>query len=308
MRFLFKKLFILILCLVFTSWSIMFSFPQSASGAYTCAFGTLNTAGQCVGFINAGTTSWTVPIDWSNTNKIECIGSGGGGTTRQSSSIGGVGGGAGAYAKRSNIVGLSGSITVSVGAAGATASTTFNSSVSGKDVVCDWGRAGASGVAGVGGVTAASIGDTNATYAGGGGYKPLTGNATGGGGGGAGGPSGAGSTATGQTGGAADNGTVTSSATASSNGTAGTEFDATHGSGSGGTGGSGASKNGGTGGQYGGGGAGTSTDTPAGTAGAGFAGLIVVTYTPVSVTRIMRLFEGFKINFQSGRIIIRQKQ
>jgi len=65
-------------------------------------------------FIVSG-TSWTVPGDWSNSNSIETIG-GGGGTANSVGS--GTGGGGGGYSKITNLSGLSGSITLSIGSGG----------------------------------------------------------------------------------------------------------------------------------------------------------------------------------------------
>ncbi len=273
----YKKLSAVLLLVLAPLYLLM---PQSALAVTCAAAGFVdNGSGRCIGFITAGTTSFVIPADWSDTNQVECVGSGGNGSARQTSAIGGTGGGAGAYAKRVNIAALTGTITVSVGAAGATASTTFNSATAGKEVVCDWGRSGSTSVAGTGGQTNASIGTTK--VAGGGGFKPASGDA-GGGGGGSGGPSGAGTTATTQTGGSSDNGTVTTSATQGSTGGSGTQFDATHGTGAGGTGGSGSgNRNGGPGGTYGGGGAGSNSGAAA-LGGAGKAGLLVIIYTPTN--------------------------
>src|SRR3989344_2494257 len=110
---LFTLVFILPLAL-----SVMLLAPHTAF-AVTRNFGTDNGSGQCLGFVNAGTVSWNVPADWSDTNKVECIGSGGGGSAKQSGTVAGGGGGGGAYAERTNITSLSGSISTSVGAAGA---------------------------------------------------------------------------------------------------------------------------------------------------------------------------------------------
>jgi hypothetical protein len=68
-------------------------------------------------FIVSG-TSWTVPGDWSNTNTVEVIGGGGGGANGDPS-YSGSGGGGGGYSKIANLSGLSGSVTIHVGSAGA---------------------------------------------------------------------------------------------------------------------------------------------------------------------------------------------
>ena len=61
------------------------------------------------------------------------------------------------------------------------------------------------------------------------------------------------------------------------------------------------------GGLYGGGGGGGSGGNIK-NGGAGAKGIIVITYTPaVTPSRTLRLFEGFKIKFVSGKIILHQK-
>ena len=77
------------------------------------SFTGIGASGNKVVFLTSG-TSWTVPADWTNTNTIITIGAGGGG-----GSTSGSGGGGGAFAVRSNITGLSGSITYAIGAGGA---------------------------------------------------------------------------------------------------------------------------------------------------------------------------------------------
>lgn len=57
-------------------------------------------------FLTSGTTSWTIPADWTSTNSIEVIGGGGGGRTAAGAAAGG--GGGGAYSKVSNVAGLGG--------------------------------------------------------------------------------------------------------------------------------------------------------------------------------------------------------
>jgi len=65
-----------------------------------------------------GAGTWPVPSDWnSSANTIECIGAGAGGGGGNPSSDAG-GGGGGAYSKISNLTGLSGNISFSVGAGG----------------------------------------------------------------------------------------------------------------------------------------------------------------------------------------------
>jgi hypothetical protein len=137
-------------------------------------------------------SSWTVPADWNPAaNTIEAIGGGAAG----GASVGGTGAD---YAKVSN-QSLSGSIAISIGAAGASGGnggdTTFGSILLAKG----------------GGSASTDIGST--TYAGG--------TTTTAGGGGAAGSSGAGGNASGNTGGTGDNGTVPADASGTEWGTAG---------------------------------------------------------------------------------------
>jgi len=95
-------------------------------------------------------TSCMVPADWSNSNTIETVGGGGGGGTPNSSSFSGSGGGGGGYSKISNISGLSGTLTIQVGAGGAPG-------VSGGDTWFNGPTLGASSVGAKGG----GAGDVN---------------------------------------------------------------------------------------------------------------------------------------------------
>src|SRR5712664_3060951 len=63
-------------------------------------------------------TSFTIPGDFSSSNSIECIGGGGAGKN-SNITFEGSGGGGGEYRKLTNLAGLSGTITYSIGAAGA---------------------------------------------------------------------------------------------------------------------------------------------------------------------------------------------
>jgi hypothetical protein len=279
-----KKLRIIGTWLALFIWSLSGLFPIGNSVQFPPKIQQVKAADQKI-FLAPGTTSWQVPSDWSDTNTVECIGPGGSGSSRQSNGTGGTGGGGGAYAKRTNIVGLSGTITVSVPAGGAGTKTIFNQATSGKEVICDFGRNGTTTTAGTSGLATNSVGTT--TFNGGAGFKPASGSSTGGGGGGSAGTAGTGSTSSSGTGGAANNNAVIGGSPGLGNasgspGNSGTEFDATHGSGSGGGGGngSGAGRNGGSGGNYGGGGGGGSGGNAGNVGGAGGGGLIVITYTP----------------------------
>jgi hypothetical protein len=220
-------------------------------------------------FLLSGTTSFADPGSWNPaSNTIDCIGSGGAASGRQSASIGGVGGGGGAFARVTN-QSPTFPVTVAIPAAGAQSTCSF-----GSVCIADYGRTGTTATAGAGGLTANSTGST--LNAGGSGRRPTTGN-NGGGGGGAGGPSGAGASATTNIGGAGDGGNTAAPA-ANADGNDGTQYDATHGSGSGGSGRSGSNGNGRAGGSYGGGGGGSYTQA-ANAGGAGSPGLIRINWT-----------------------------
>ena len=62
--------------------------------------------------------SWTVPMDWTNSNLIEVIGGGGGGDSANNTGSGG--GGGSAYAQITNLSTLTrgGSVTIQVGQGG----------------------------------------------------------------------------------------------------------------------------------------------------------------------------------------------
>src|SRR5262245_14318231 len=86
-------------------------------------------AADTVSFILAGTTSYTIPNDWSDVNKIEVIGGGGAGAFTGSS--GGGGGGGGGYSSVTNFAYATPTVayTVSVGTGatsnGAAGGTTY---------------------------------------------------------------------------------------------------------------------------------------------------------------------------------------
>lgn len=75
-------------------------------------------------YLTPGTTSWTVPIDWTSENTIELWGGGGGGGNGgSSSSLAGSGGGGGGYARIVNTTSLTPGqvVTVAIGTGGAPA-------------------------------------------------------------------------------------------------------------------------------------------------------------------------------------------
>jgi hypothetical protein len=253
--------------------------------------------------LTSGTT-YAIPGDWSTTNRIETWGGGGGGSSNNFSSGNGAGGG-GAYSSVSGVTGLSGTVTIVIGAAGAgeTASanaisggaTIFNGTVIGTCTVSANGgthgpTSGTTG--GPGGTTTGTVGTTKfvggaggngnaaGSGAGGGGAGGAAGNGTAGGvgvaGNSLGGTGGNGSNGSGGAGGAGG-------AAGTNNGTNGTANQLGGGGGGGGSGGTGATNggNGGAGGLPGGGGGGGGSNANNGTlGGAGAGGQIVITYTP----------------------------
>src|SRR5271165_5761242 len=91
----------------------------AAAPAFACDFGSTIGGGQCQGYILNGTTTFSVPADWSNTNKVEVIGGGGGGCKGSGGGLNGCsGGGGGGYSQVTNQAGYSGTLTVAVGAGG----------------------------------------------------------------------------------------------------------------------------------------------------------------------------------------------
>lgn len=152
----------------------------------------------------ASGSSWSVPADWSATNKIEVIGAGGGGSGTWAFANIAPGGGGGGYSKVSNLVGLSGSIAISVGTGGAGGTTgSHNGGVGGatyfngaslgaSSVGANGGGGGndSAGTAGAGGSTTGAIGDVKTAGGDGGGIGSNA--ANGAGGGGAAGPGGIG--------------------------------------------------------------------------------------------------------------------
>ena len=230
-----------------------------------------------------GASTFAVPANFNpNDNLVEVIGSGGGGSARQSSSVGGTGGGGGAYASSTNVQLPGGkNVDVQIGAAGGTTLTWIKNAVGGTiQVQADFGVTGTTSTAGLGGLVANCTGTTKVK--GGNGFKPGAGVAAGGGGGGAAGNAGAGGDSSSSTGGNSNNGALAGQGINTA-GLNGTEWDATHGSGSGAGGGSGSgNKNGSAGGRYGAAGSGCNTGAGA-SGGAGFQGVIVLQWNPATV-------------------------
>jgi hypothetical protein len=262
---------------------IYFFYPLDAANPYRVYAGANSTnLGNNIGiaFINGLTrkayllttgTSWTVPVDWDNTNNnIYLIGAGGGGAnTAQSGNnkAGGGGGGGGGYTVLTNQT-LTGTISYTVGASASNTSggsTTWNSGAA---------TAGGGSV-GIATTTPTSSGGAGGagTFAGGtggaGGFGTTASTAySGGGGGGAGGPNGVGrnggngfgsttsSNLGGGGGGGSDGGTNGNNGTIATGGTGGNNFSGTGGGTSG------------TRGRFGGGGGG-GAGTPSGLGGDG---------------------------------------
>lgn len=227
--------------------------------------------------------SYSLPADWNNAdNKIECIGPGGNGSTRVSSSQGGNGGGGGAYAASTNVNLGTGPIVTRALTGGSGGACYVQNTAGTKVVQADFGAnaAASNNGAGRGGLVAGCIGDVKT--AGGNGGNSVVGDA-GGGGGGAAGPTGVGGNgAVGATinGGSADGGVVGQQTTQGATGNSGTEWDSTHGCGGGGAGGvGGGSRAGGAGGASGGGGGGTDSGTSS-SFGPGSAALIILQWNP----------------------------
>src|SRR5882672_3976471 len=82
-------------------WCYQGHFVSADAGGVPDAGGTLRTV-----YIPAGTTSWTVPLDWNSaSNTIEAVGAGGNGAQGAGTGGGGAGGGgggSGGYAKITN--------------------------------------------------------------------------------------------------------------------------------------------------------------------------------------------------------------
>lgn len=237
-------------------------------------------------FLLNGTTTWTVPADFSALVSVECIGAGSSGNFSPTSGNIASGGG-GAYAKITTTSttltpGVT-SINVGIGLGGASTSSNVvsnaggdtwwnatslaNAVTNGSAVSCaaQGGQPTASATGGLGGTAANSVG--TAKFSGGNGTAGSNAHGSGG----AAGPTGAGAAGSSTAGGAADGGTV-AGPTVSSIGNSGTEFDATHGCG---TGSFSSASPGRAGGLYGGAG---NAFLSAGS-GAGADGLLVIVYT-----------------------------
>ena len=244
-------------------------------------------------------TSGTVPGDWSSTNTIEVWGGGAGGSSDNFTSTVSSGGGGGAYNIATNVTGLSGSIQIQIGAAGAGetgsaaatpgGSTWFNGTALATATVGAVGGSIATGSAagGAGGLASACHPTTFAISGGTGGKGQAAGSGAGGGGaGGAAGIGGAGAVATtgtgnGGAGGQGANGTGGAGGLGGTSGVGGAGgANQLGGGGGGGAKGTSGASTGGAGGLPGGGGGGGSTDGSASLGGAGAGGQIVITYTP----------------------------
>ena len=222
---------------------------NGAGGSGNCQATTItvkHTTPQTI-FLTSGFT-WTVPSDWSTTNKVEVIGPVGVGGIGSNNGSGG--GGGGGYASVSNLALTSGT-SVSYSVSGNY--SYFGASSCNNAYVCaaaggDGGSSGTAGAGGAGIVGSVLFTGGNGGTGDGGGF--LAG--FGGGGGGAAGPHGKGanggnavSGTAGGAGGRGDNGSGGTGGAAGADGNAGTEWDSTHGSGGGG---GGANGNGGGGG------------------------------------------------------------
>lgn len=278
-------------------------------------------------FTDTNGTSWTVPSIWLTTNNaIAAIGGGAGGIGNAAAGgsaggDGGDGGGGGAYSVSYNVpLTPESNVTLKVGAFGGNAasggdsyfcrSTSNCASIAGTNVVVGAkGGSVSTGTGGAGGAAGSGVGST--TLSGGNGaagaVHVTTTGGNGGGGGGAAGPNGAGGNAVTTTGGTADGGTI-AGGTSQTIGNSGTEWDATHGSGSGSGAGLGAANGlpggsagnntagidiaGNGGGFYGGGGGGNGGGGKSSTNGnisVGTGGLIVITFPAFGDGRKIRL-------------------
>lgn len=262
-------------------------------------------------FIVSGTTT-TVPSDWNSaSNSIDCIGGGASGVPSDGSTFNAPGGGAGAWARGTNVtLTPSATINCAVGAGGASGIAGSGTANNGADtwinganfaassVGAKAGLAGVVTAGGIGGLATACRGgagggtlNPGATFSRNGGSGGLDNAANGGGGGGAGGSTGAGNNGAAGAAGVAGAGGSGDAGSGGAAGTVpggvggnGTEYDATHGSGGGGAGrfSGGAAGNGG---NYGGAGGGMGQGGSV--AGNGIQGLIVLNYTPVATQSLV---------------------
>jgi hypothetical protein len=110
-------------------------------------------------FIAAGTSSYTLPSDFSTPWQIICIGRGGGGATQ--ASLCGAGGGAGACAAISDhdaTYSASQTVNVQIGSASSAQTTIFDTTA--NACVADYGRDASTSNGGAGGLVANSTGGT----------------------------------------------------------------------------------------------------------------------------------------------------
>lgn len=235
-------------------------------------------------FLTSG-SSWTVPVDWNNSNNsVECIASGADGVQVSGTAAGQIGpaGGGGAYAKRSNInLTISSTINFKVGNT-SNVNTYFNGT---SMINCSVGAVGANGV--TGGSSGLCIGDV--CYSGGNAHQSNANTAAGG----AAGPHGAGGNGTTTSAGGGDNGWGGAGANGTNSGSNGNEWGTNLGSGGGGFG-STASFGPSNGGNYGAGGGGSysviASQVPiryeASRVGLGAPGIIRIVYSPVPAPTI----------------------
>ncbi len=250
---------------------------------------------EVVVLTSSNNSPWDVPPDWNNTNTVEVIGGGGGGAggTSGGGAAPGDGGGGGAYARTADItLTPGGTVNFQIGTAGSGGASNNNGGAAGdtwfdgtgtdcaaQSVCGDGGLGGITGGGGVGtgGTLANSIGGAQEYIGGDGG----TNGSLGGGGGGAGGLNGDGVTASGASGGNGDAGSGGSGGSSGNPGGDGGSGSEWTGAGSGGGAGGGNKGAGGTGGQSGGGGGGGDNNK---IGGAGYEGVIVITYEPILFT------------------------
>lgn len=239
------------------------------------------------GALHGTNQTWNVPSDWTSVNHVEVISHGGSGASSNGGGDpAGGGGGGGGYARQDNIsLTPGGTATYQLGVAddgpNAAGASWFNgASLAASSAGICGGNSASGTVGGAGATTTGAIGTT--VRAGGNGANG--GSPVGGGGGGAAGPTGVGGNAAGATGGTGDGGTVAAGAD-------GLEYTSNPGgvqvgAGGGGNGAGSANGNGVAGGRYGAGGGGAGEDDGGGGGTGGLAqhGIIVITYTPGTVT------------------------
>lgn len=175
-------------------------------------------------YLPAGTTSWTVPANWTASGAvIDCQGCGGNGAPGVAATSGGGGGGGGAFARLTSPTNMNRGdvLTVQVPAGGAGTACLLKDNTATTVVSADFGINASGITGGAGGLTANSTGTL--TKAGGTGGTSSAASLRGGaGGGGAGGPAGAGKNGgnTSSAGGGGGGGSYAPNATIGANGTA----------------------------------------------------------------------------------------